>query len=118
MAEFANYTSTVSDHLPVIARFTLMPVAAESGPEAGVAVTVVPNPTAGSASVRFSLEAPADVRITVVDALGRRVLEHAGAFGVGEHAVPVGSERLASGVYGVRVETDRGVVSRTFVRSR
>ncbi|MEM1056171.1 MAG: endonuclease/exonuclease/phosphatase family protein [Bacteroidota bacterium] len=118
IAEFSNYPNTVSDHLPVIARFTLVPVANEAVPDAELAFSVAPNPAKASATVRFGLAAPTEVRLTVQDALGRRVITEAVRLGAGEHALPVGTGDLAPGVYVVRLEADGVVATRTLVRAR
>lgn len=81
-------------------------VATDDAPVAAtLALTVAPNPAAGTARVRFSLDAAADrLRLVVLDALGRRVAEQAldaRAAGPGEVALDV--SRLAPGVYTVRL---------------
>ena len=61
-----------------------------------------PNPTAGTATLAFTLAEPADVRLTVYDALGRRVAvlaEGPEAAGVHEAALTTG---LPAGTYVVR----------------
>ena len=63
-----------------------------------------PNPTAGAATLPFTLSEPADVRLTVYDALGRRVATLAeGAQPAGEHAATWGTG-LPAGIYVVRFE--------------
>lgn len=115
---FGSYTSTVSNHLPVVARFTLMPVAAEEGPEAAAALAVAPNPVRSEATARFTLAAPSEVRVDVVDVLGRRALRQSVVLGAGEHALPLNTRDLAPGLYVLRVEAGGEVTARTFVRAR
>ena len=79
--------------------------AAESPPSERLAVAVYPNPSRGAVRVSLRLAAPAEVRVTVYDALGRRVAEvAAGARPTGFHTVPLALEHLPAGPYHVRVE--------------
>ncbi len=64
-----------------------------------------PNPFAGSATVRFDLPERADVRLELVDLLGRPVLTLAeGPREAGTHRARVEAGGLASGVYLVVIE--------------
>ena len=81
-------------------------VAADGGPEAlGLRLAApVPNPASGTSWVRFSLADPADVAVSVVDALGRTVARLAqGAYPPGEHRVAADVRGLPAGVYTVRL---------------
>ena len=63
-----------------------------------------PNPTAGATSLAFTLTEPADVRLTVYDALGRRVAVLAeGPHAAGAHETSFGVG-LPAGTYIVRFE--------------
>lgn len=74
-----------------------------------------PNPSRGAASVAVTLAAPAELRVEVVDALGRRVAVAAeGARAAGTHRVALGPA-LAPGAYVVRAEAGGEAVSRPFV---
>ena len=83
----------------------LRPVASEAPVAQGGGLRApYPNPAAGRVRLGFELAAPAAVRLTVVDALGREVLVAADrAFGVGPHEVAVPTDRLAPGTYLVRL---------------
>ncbi len=70
---------------------------------------VFPNPARSRADLHFRLAEPAEVSLTVVDALGREVAvvldrEQPG----GPHEVELDTSRLAPGVYTVRLETAAG----------
>ena len=78
-----------------------------------------PNPFRRSAEITFELTEPADVSLTVFDALGRRVRSLAsGPRGAGEHRATFEPAGLAAGVYvvrlvaGERVRTHRIVLAR------
>ncbi len=69
-----------------------------------------PNPTRGVASIAFTLDAPADVALDVVDVTGRVVAGVArGAYAAGPHRVTVDASALAPGVYVVRLRAGAGV---------
>ena len=84
-------------------------------PEAGIALSVAPNPVVGSAHVRFELSEAAEVSVAVYDVMGRLVTTLVEApRAAGEHAVALDVAGLASGTYLARLVTDRGVVVRPF----
>ena len=63
-----------------------------------------PNPTAGAATLTYSLAEPAEVTLTLYDALGRRVRTLAeGPQPAGEHEITLGAG-LPAGTYVVRFE--------------
>ena len=68
-------------------------------------LSVGPNPTAGDATVRVSLDRAQRVTVALYDVLGRQVAVVAdGAFGEGTTAVRVSTAGLPSGVYVLRLE--------------
>ncbi len=84
------------------------PVASEGSPEAAASeVTVGPNPVRGTARVRFETAAPASVRVSVTDVLGREVAVLAdGPRAAGAHTEALDGRSLPPGVYLVRVAVD------------
>ena len=104
----AARTVTVPAHAEgvVAATFTNpRPVSAPPAPEALFALEApAPNPTRGAVRLRASLAAPAEVALTVHDALGREVAAVArGSWGAGERSVSFDASALAPGVYVVRL---------------
>lgn len=89
------------------------PVSSEGLPEVfSAAPLAFPNPTAGDATVTFTLDAPSDVTVDVVDLLGRRVAELArGLQAPGEVRLAVPTDALPAGLYVVRVRTAEGTAS-------
>lgn len=77
--------------------------AGEGGPGvAALALAVRPNPSVGAPVLSYTLAADADVRLAVVDALGREVAVVAsGRQGAGAHTASVGA--LPPGVYAARL---------------
>ena len=67
-------------------------------------VSVTPNPAAGRAAVSFTLAEAADVRLSVLDVLGREVAVLAeGVQASGDHSASVETRALPAGVYVVRL---------------
>ncbi len=101
-------------------RFTLRIDPRGRVPAAFVLRGNAPNPFAGSTTIRYDLPEDAHVRITVYDALGRRVAtlvdeeQRAGA----DKAVRFGAEGLPSGVYFYRIEAGTTVRTRKMVHVR
>ena len=96
------------------------PTPTQTGPTAQRVGNVFPNPSAGRATVAFSVATPQRVRVSVYDALGREVAVafDGDARPGAEIAVAVGADSFAPGVYVVRVvgaafaETRRLTVAR------
>jgi len=88
------------------------PVGAEDAalPEALALALAGPNPVRTATRLRVALPAATHVAVTVVDALGRQVARLAdGAMAAGTHTVSWDAERLAAGVYVVRMQAGRDV---------
>ncbi|MBN2201432.1 T9SS type A sorting domain-containing protein [bacterium] len=64
-----------------------------------------PNPFNPTTTIEFNLPAPSDVRLTLVNSLGRTVRELvAGGYAAGRHHVTVDASGLGSGIYFCRLE--------------
>ncbi len=115
-----SYVYSTSDHLPVIVRFGFGGTDAALAPDAAAAALLAPAPSPfrTATTLRFRLDAPADVALDVVDVLGRRVAATAGTYGVGEHAVALDGRDLAPGLYVVRLRAGDVVRTQTLVRTR
>ena len=75
----------------------------------GFGLSVWPNPSAGRATVAFTVEAAGAVRLSVVDALGREVaVLREGAVEAGRHTAVLDAAALPAGVYLVRLATADG----------
>ena len=72
-----------------------------------------PNPTRQSTAFRLRLPAPGDVRVTLHDALGRRLAVLLDGPARAEEPVPLDVSGLAPGVYHVVVRADLGTVTRS-----
>ena len=77
-----------------------------------------PNPVRTRATLRYGLPEAAEVRVEVVDLLGRRVLRATAPGEAGWHTAPLDVSGLAAGLYVVRIESAGAVRSRTVVVAR
>ncbi len=112
----AEFTFAVDDSLPALG--------VGDGPQAPLtmAFDVTPNPGAGETTLRFALSREGRVDLRIVDLLGRtrRVLQ-SGALAAGSYTRTwdgrdASGERLAPGVYFVRLMRPEGVLRRKLVR--
>ena len=79
-------------------------VASDAGESFDWAVSVAPNPVARHATIAYSVPAATDVRLSVIDALGREVAVLArGPHPAGEHEAAVRTAGYPTGVYVVRM---------------
>ncbi|HYE94756.1 MAG TPA: T9SS type A sorting domain-containing protein, partial [Rubricoccaceae bacterium] len=90
------------------------PVATEPEPPAApLTLAVTPNPSRGAATLTLTPRLPGAVRVAVYDVLGREVaLLHTGSLAAGSHTFSLGSAALPPGVYFVRAEAGRHVITR------
>ncbi len=102
------------------AGFTAVASAPPPAPPGGLRLeALAPDPARTRATVRFTLAAPAAVRLSVYDLQGREVARLAeGRHGAGAHSVPLDASRLSPGVYLMRLESGTDAVTRRFVRLR
>lgn len=67
-----------------------------------------PNPFNPQTTIRFDLPQSERVRLTLFDVLGReRDVLASGLFGSGSHAISLNGAKWSSGVYFVRLQTER-----------
>lgn len=87
-------------------------VASDDAPDAGLAVSVAPNPAASRAAVRVSLATAGAVSISLHDLLGRTVAVVPSApLAAGDHHLAVPLSEVPAGVYLLRVQVDGDVRS-------
>lgn len=101
-----SYLSTTSDHYPVWVRFDIAevtPVAASEAPDA-LALQVLPNPSAGAATLVVRGEAGGVAAVKVFDVLGRRVLSEEIVLAASFTRLPLDVPD-AAGLYFVQVTT-------------
>ncbi len=94
------------------------PTAGEDSAAPGAfALAAAPNPFQSTSAVTLTLDEAGAARVSVYDALGRRVaVLHDGALSSGPHAFRLDGGGLAPGVYVVRAEGARGAASVRVVR--
>ncbi len=120
LREVPSYTSTTSDHAPVLARFSLTnPVACDEcgEPRRVRLLPPAPHPFRDATNLRFALDEASDVHLEVFDTLGRRVFEAEGTFSAGSHEVALEGTNLVPGAYVVRLATGEAMLSSVIVRA-
>lgn len=97
-----------------------MTVAIEDAPEtAPFDLTVAPNPARDATTLYVDLSTSSSLRLSIFDVLGRRVAVLAdGVHTAGAHAFSFDASVLPSGLYLVRLATDRATQTRSLVLSR
>ena len=98
-------------------------VTGDAGPLALSLARPMPNPSFGSALLRFSLPAAGSVRLEIVDLAGRRVWRREAELRAGAHAWDFDGDtepgrRLGSGLYFARLITPWGTCTQRLVRLR
>lgn len=114
LSSVPGYTTTTSDHLPVLAQFQSVPVAAETVPAETFELRAAPSPFGASTTVHLALPETARLTVELYDALGRRVRAwDEGERAAGPHRIRVSGAGLAPGVYTLRlVAGDRQATQR------
>ncbi len=123
ISAISSYTSTTSDHLPVLASFSFArPTATASGPELPDAARLAgayPNPFSSTATVSYELARPGPVRLVVYDALGRAVATlFEGNRPAGSHRAVFDASALPPGLYLLRLRTEHASVAMPLVHTR
>ena len=81
-------------------------VASEPTPDRPASLRVWPNPTAGTATLAFDLDAPAETDVVVVDVLGREVARTRAAGRAGANRMSLDLGGVPAGVYVARISVD------------
>lgn len=71
-------------------------------------LVVYPNPARDNAVVGFNLNQAANVQVTVTDAIGRTVFVSSEKTAAGEHELSIPTSGFNSGLYIVKVQTEKG----------
>ncbi|MDX1532083.1 MAG: T9SS type A sorting domain-containing protein, partial [Rhodothermales bacterium] len=107
-------TGPVLQEVPVVLEVVPGTDAEEVQPEAEeLSLAVWPNPARGAATVEVGLPESADVRVEVVDVLGRVVaVLHRGPLAAGGHRLGLDGRALVPGLYVVRATVGADVLTR------
>jgi hypothetical protein len=81
------------------------PTAGVNAPIPSFQVSVFPNPTSNGATVTWSRSADSPIRAGIYDSMGRRIDSPVHVLGRGQQELHMDLQRLAAGVYWVRVES-------------
>jgi len=107
--EYSRYTTVISDHRPVMARFTDLPTGInEHNPlPTDFGLTSYPNPFNASTNIAFSLDQESQTRIDIYDCLGRRMQTVIDKYlPAGHYSVQFDAKSLPSGLYFAKLVAD------------
>ncbi|MEL7169114.1 MAG: T9SS type A sorting domain-containing protein [Bacteroidota bacterium] len=79
---------------------------------AALDVALYPNPTAGTTTLRLTLDRAQDVTVRVFDVLGREVARTDASLGAGMQTLTLPTDALAPGTYAVRLDAADGVATK------
>ncbi|MEO0743258.1 MAG: T9SS type A sorting domain-containing protein [Bacteroidota bacterium] len=79
---------------------------------AALDAALYPNPTAGTTTLRLTLDRAQDVTVRVFDVLGREVARTDAALGAGTQTLTLPTDALAPGTYAVRLDAADGVATK------
>ena len=107
--EYRNYSTVISDHRPVMARFTNFHVGIKDTPVLpdNIGLHSYPNPFNAYTNIAFSLKNRSHAQMDLYDCLGRHrqaLLDE--ELEAGNYSVKLNGTDLSSGVYFVRLTTD------------
>ncbi len=115
----AGDATLASDHLPVVGDFRYSPTAPTGDSEVdkirnGVLAVaqIYPNPARGTATISYVLARMASIRLTVFDAMGRRVQQSTELQPAGAHHIDFDVTDWPAGVYFYRIQADEEAVTR------
>jgi endonuclease/exonuclease/phosphatase family metal-dependent hydrolase len=109
--EYSNYSYVISDHRPVMSKFTSLATGIDDDPELpdDFGLTAYPNPFNAAANIAFSLTEPSDARIDIYDCLGRHIRTLIDShLQTGSYTVQFDGSDMSSGVYFLKLTTDTG----------
>ena len=107
--EYSNYTNVISDHRPVMARFTDFSTGIDDHKQLpdNFGLTAYPNPFNMSTNIAFSLTTPSQVRLDIYDCLGRLTGTLINSpYLAGNYSCRFNAAGIASGVYFIKLTTD------------
>ena len=96
---------------------TDIPVYYRIGPAVSVAdgmfgtldLNIAPNPVAFRSTASYNLEAAADIKITIVDMVGKEIMTVSeGTMNAGEHDVKIDASLLPAGAYFLKMDINKG----------
>ena len=107
--EYGRYSTVISDHRPVMARFTDLQTGID-GPTplpSDFGLTSYPNPFNASTNIAFSLDHETQARIDIYDCLGRHLQTLTDRrLSAGHYSVQFNAGTLPSGMYFAKLVTD------------
>lgn len=84
---------------------------------AGVKMNVFPNPTTGLASVRYEIEEPMEIQISILNIMGQEILRlpstnYKKASGSHTQELDLSKAGITSGIYVVKLTADRHEITK------
>ena len=97
----------ISTDIPIFYRIGLVGI--DAGMFSSLDFDIAPNPVAFRSTASFNLEAAADIKLTIVDMVGKEVrVVSEGMMNAGTHNVKIDASQLPAGAYFLKVEINNG----------
>ncbi len=97
----------ISTDISVFYRIGLVGI--DAGMFSTLDLNIAPNPVAFRSTASYNLEAAADIKITIVDMVGKEVMTVSeGTMNAGEHDVKIDASLLPAGAYFLKMDINKG----------
>lgn len=106
VAEDANAGSLIEAALDDLVLWDEIPTGVSDAPDGLTTVSVFPNPAVNQMNVNVGLSQPETIRISVYNALGSLVYSDQKDMPAGNNLMGISAEKMAAGLYQVKVSTD------------
>ena len=82
-------------------------------------ISIYPNPVTQTANIEFTLNNQSNMKITVLDMLGKSVMSlYEGVMNTGQHKIQLDASNLAQGIYFVKLQSNNEIITKKIMISK